>query len=265
MKRRMLIMELVILICTFSTGCVSKEQIEKNSDSIRQYVKDTISGNWTYEDSKLSIDSDYTTTITLYNVDDWVSCVKNSEQFSKLLKNNLRNDIKMKKIYFACKSSANDDVNSYVEIDDITNINIENYKNEVHALDNSKNQITEKYDDAAIRLKKEYIDKCNVYDYKEIFRYSNNYIGKYARFTGEVIQVFESDGYYSLRVNVTNNDGWYEDTIFVSLPTEALNGRILEQDIITIYGKLSGLYEYESIFGEPITIPFLNAEYAELQ
>ena len=149
------------------TGCESKKDIEANKEEIKNYVKDTISGNWTYDDKKLLIDDDYTTTIALYNVDDWVSCVNGSEQFSELLKNNLKEDIKLKKIYYACKTNENEEVNSYVEVDDISNINMKNYVNEVKALDSSKNTITEKYETALTRLKNEYISKCNTYIMKK--------------------------------------------------------------------------------------------------
>ncbi len=264
MRKGFLTIGLIAVICVFSTGCETKKQIETNKNNIKEYIKETISGNWGYSEDKLYIDDDYTTTITLYNVDNWVSCVDNSEQFAKLLKDNLKDNLKIGNLYFACKTSANDEVNSYIEISDISKIDISNYKQEINALDNSKNKITENYKEASTRIRDEYINKCNAYNYKDVFRHSEDYKGKYAKFTGEVVQVLESDGYYSLRINVTNNDGWYEDTIFVTLSSNSFNGRILEDDIVTIYGKLAGLYEYESIFGEPITIPLLNAEYIDL-
>lgn len=264
MKKNFLIIGLMSVICILLTGCETKKQIEANKNNIRDFVKKTISGNWSYSEDKLYISDDYTTTITLYNVDNWVSCTDNSEQFAKLLNANLKDDIKLEHLYFACKTSANDEINSYIEISDISKININNYKQEINILDNSKNKITENYKEASTRIRNEYIDKCNVYNYKDIFRYSEDYEGKYAKFTGEVVQVLESNGYYSLRINVTNNDGWYQDTIFATLSSNSFNGRILEDDIVTIYGKLAGLYEYESIFGELITVPLLNAEYIDL-
>ena len=263
MKKSVLVLGIGIVALVL-TGCESKKDIETNKENIKNYVKDTISRNWTFDDKKLLIDNDYTVTIVLYNVDDWVSCVNSSEQFSELLKNNLKEDIKLKKIYYACKSNEAEEINSYVEIDDISNINMNNYINEVKALDSSKNIITEKYETAFTRLKNEYIAKCNTYDYEEIFRYSNDYEGRYAKFTGEVIQVLEENGNYALRINVTYDDGWYDDTIFVSIPSNSMKGRILEDDIVSVYGKLAGLYEYESIFGEPITIPALSAQYIDL-
>ncbi len=263
MKKRIII-AIMIMGCILLTGCETKKQIKQNKDGIKQYIKTTISGNWTFAEEKLSIDDDYTTTITLYNVEDWITCANSSKQFTKLLKDNLKTDIKLKKIYFSCKASSNDEVNSYIEIKDITTIKMDNFNEEIIPLDNMKNKITESYDEALIKFKNEYVSKCESYNYKEIFRHSEKYVGKYAKFTGEVIQVLESNGYYSLRINVTNNDGWYEDTIFVSLPTYSSEGRILEDDIITVYGKLGNLYEYESIFGEPITIPYLSAEYVDI-
>ena len=41
--------------------------------------------------------------------------------------------------------------------------------------------------------------------------------------------------------------------------------RIIEGDIITLYGKLNGLKTYTSILNSSITIPYINAFYIEIE
>jgi hypothetical protein len=40
--------------------------------------------------------------------------------------------------------------------------------------------------------------------------------------------------------------------------------RILEDDIVTIWGTSAGLYTYETVMGSELTIPSLVANYVEL-
>ena len=118
-------------------------------------------------------------------------------------------------------------------------------------------------------IKKETIEKykneCVVYDYKTIFRYAEDYKGKYAKFTGEVIQVQSNSGYTNLRIDVTKNEyGYYTDTIFVKYVPFKDATRILEDDIVTVYGTLNGLYTYTSILNSEVTLPYVNSRYIEI-
>ena len=114
-----------------------------------------------------------------------------------------------------------------------------------------------------------YKEECQTYNYKDIFRYAEDYKGKYVKFTGEVIQVME-DTYgvikmYTLRVNVTKTDYGYEDTVYVRYFPMENAPRILEEDIITIYGELEGLETYTSIMGSSVTIPSITSNYVEIE
>ena len=109
---------------------------------------------------------------------------------------------------------------------------------------------------------------CQRYSYEEISRNPENYKGKPAVFTGEVIQVQEERMapyiVATLRVDVTKNEyGWYDDTVYVTYVFPEGDPRILEKDIITMYGTLNGLKSYTSILGATITIPDFNAKYIE--
>lgn len=110
--------------------------------------------------------------------------------------------------------------------------------------------------------KEEFIKSCQTIDFKTLARNPDKYKGNNYKFTGEVIQVQESSyGLVELRVNVTKNDYGYEDTIYVSLYMGTTNDRILEDDIITVYGTCNGLYTYTSVLGQGISLPSLTALY----
>lgn len=115
----------------------------------------------------------------------------------------------------------------------------------------------------AKKAKKEYIASCKAYKYKDIARNPDKYNGKRAKFKGEVVQVIE--GYLSttLRVDVTKGKyGIYTDTMYVVYtPKSSTESRILEDDIITIYGELAGIESYETVMGAKVSIPRIDAEY----
>ena len=125
------------------------------------------------------------------------------------------------------------------------------------------------------KSKEKYKAQCETYDYKTISRYPDEYKGKKAKFTGKVVQVIEGTEtltYY--RVNVTKTEYQYidyvswDDTIYVTFfvlsSDKKFTTRILEDDIVNIYGTLDGLKSYESVSGSTITIPAVSAEYIEL-
>jgi len=117
------------------------------------------------------------------------------------------------------------------------------------------------------KQKKQYlINNCSEYTYKQIARNPDKYKGKYAKLTGEVVQTLEYTDETILRVNITLDDyGFYSDTVYVVYnKSNSGNGRILEEDIITMYGILDGLESYESVLGSQVNIPKINAYYINI-
>ena len=102
------------------------------------------------------------------------------------------------------------------------------------------NKAKDEVKESTKKAKKDYIDSCKTYKYKDIARNPDKYYGKRAKFKGEVVQVVE--GYFdtTLRVDVTKGKyGIYTDTMYVVYtPESSTEDRILEDDIITIYGEL---------------------------
>ena len=70
----------------------------------------------------------------------------------------------------------------------------------------------------------------------------------------------------TLRVDVTEGEyGIWDDTIYVDYEYKDENeSKILEDDIITLYGEFIGEKSYTSVLGAKITLPHINAKYIVL-
>lgn len=128
---------------------------------------------------------------------------------------------------------------------------------------------TEPYELSAEEIEERYKSNCTAYSYDTIARDPGGYKGTYGKYTGEVIQVMESNFLgltsYTLRVNITKEKYGYTDTIYVTYMASSDFPRILEDDIVTIWGTNEGTESYTSIFGATITIPKVSAKYLEIQ
>lgn len=112
--------------------------------------------------------------------------------------------------------------------------------------------------------KEDYMKSCQEISYEKLARYPEKYKGTKVKLTGEVIQVIESSWTDSinLRVNVTKDEyGYWDDTVLVDYTYKKEGTKILEDDIITMYGQSEGTESYESVLGATITIPYVTAEY----
>ena len=113
----------------------------------------------------------------------------------------------------------------------------------------------------------EFKGKCAVIPYKDIERNPNNYVGQYAVFEGRVVQVAEEGSDVTLRVDTKKGKyGLWDDTIYVDYKRHDANeSRILEGDMVKMYGIVQGLKTYIAIFGNSVSIPHLEARYIELK
>lgn len=112
----------------------------------------------------------------------------------------------------------------------------------------------------------EYKAICSSVSYEDIARKPNEYMGETVVFSGKVIQVLEEGKDVMLRVNVTEGEfGIWDDTIYVEYRRKSDNeSRILEDDIVTLYGEIQGIKNYTAILGNQVSVPHLKAEYIEL-
>ncbi|MBS3947200.1 MAG: hypothetical protein KGZ57_02685 [Dethiobacter sp.] len=102
--------------------------------------------------------------------------------------------------------------------------------------------------------------------YEDLARKTEKYVGKKTKFNGQVIQVKEIyDNEIVLRVNVTKGEyGIYRDTIWINYKYEEGESRILEDDIINVWGEIKGRKSYLTVLGAKITIPELDGVVIEI-
>ena len=167
-------------------------------------------------------------------------------------------------ITFECSDSTG--TKYYIYYKDFNNLTLDNIDSNTTILDSNKNIINTTVQQEEKNYITNYKNSCQTYDYETIFRYAEDYEGENVKYTGKVVQVIETETlfvYY--RVNVTQDEwGSYDDTVYVSYMPDEDSPRILEDDIITFYGTLSGLYTYESVLGASITIPEVSAKYIDI-
>ena len=105
----------------------------------------------------------------------------------------------------------------------------------------------------------DYISSCKAADYKAIARDPADHEFELITFTGEVIQV--SEGWFgSVILRIDTPDGvWY-----CTYTRSGDESRILEGDMLTVYGQCEGVETYTTIFGASETIPSISIKYYEL-
>lgn len=143
---------------------------------------------------------------------------------------------------------------------------IESVYNEVLKQEKQKKEAEQKVKEE--QEKQTFISSCQTYTFEQMARNPDNFKGINVKLTGEVVQVMEGTYSNSLRVNITKKgtySTYYTDTIYVSYTPKAGEDKILEDDIITIYGTAQGDYSYTSTMGANITLPYVNAKYIVLQ
>ena len=114
----------------------------------------------------------------------------------------------------------------------------------------------------------EYKESCETIAYDKLARQPDKYEGKDIKIFGKVIQVLEDSGSSEINLRVaTKKDefgGYYDDVVLVTYTYGEGDDKILEDDMITLWGSYGNTYTYESTMGGKITVPLLNAKYYEL-
>ena len=93
--------------------------------------------------------------------------------------------------------------------------------------------------------------------YDEMARNGDNHKGEKLQINGKVIQVIDSDD-GTAQLRVATRDG-YDDVYYIEIPaSQWKTHRLLEDDVITFYGNIYGLYSYDSTMGGKITVPAMT-------
>ena len=93
--------------------------------------------------------------------------------------------------------------------------------------------------------------------YSQLARTPDDYKGEKCKFKGKVVQVMEGSGVYNIRLAVGGN---YDNIIFIVASTSVTEQRILEDDYITVYGTSAGIYTYETVMGNELSIPSMSVD-----
>lgn len=114
------------------------------------------------------------------------------------------------------------------------------------------------------KKEEQFKESCQTYTFEQIARNPDNFKGTNVKLIGEVIQVMSDSYSTNLRVNITKTgtySTYYTDTIYVVYCPKAGEDKILEDDIITIYGTSQGDCSYTTVLGSTVTLPNIKAEY----
>ena len=99
------------------------------------------------------------------------------------------------------------------------------------------------------------------YSYEQLARNPDTYMGEKVKVSGKVLQTGEDSGISYLRLAMNSS---YDTIVFVTYDSKDISYRLLENDMVTVYGSAFGVYSYQAVSGATITIPWILATYVEL-
>lgn len=96
------------------------------------------------------------------------------------------------------------------------------------------------------------------YSYTTLARDPESYKGTKVRYRGKVLQEGDvGEGMRYIRFAVDSN---YDAVLFVTYTDDQVSVRILDDDILTIYGTVAGDYSYETVMGATVTLPWVHTD-----
>lgn len=98
--------------------------------------------------------------------------------------------------------------------------------------------------------------------YDQLARTPDDYMGSKVKFTGRVVQLIEGQNDVEIRLAV-NDD--YDTIVYCAYDPSIVDGRVLEDDMITVYGTSAGIISYQSTLGGKISIPGILVDKIEIQ
>jgi hypothetical protein len=108
-----------------------------------------------------------------------------------------------------------------------------------------------------------YKASCSVISFQELNSNVNKYNGQHLKFTGQIVQINENNGRTEILLSVTQSNGDWStsDLIFVTYRAQT---PFKKGDVITVYGDVSGTYNYISVSLGKLILPKITARYMEL-
>lgn len=123
-------------------------------------------------------------------------------------------------------------------------------------------------DDATTMSEEDFKSACKKIEYKELARTAEDIVGTKIKLKGEIQQVAveSEDGVSEYLISVTKDEyDFWSDNVYVYFDTSNFDTKLLDEDIVVLYGEVAGTETYTSILGESITIPKVNAVYVTLK
>ena len=110
-------------------------------------------------------------------------------------------------------------------------------------------------------------DSCQSISYDALARNPDKHKFENIKIYGQIIQVVEEDGSDEVIFRVATKDSgygnYYDDVVLVYYTYDSDESKMLEDDMVTMWGTSGGTYTYESTMGGDITIPMMYAQYAK--
>lgn len=115
---------------------------------------------------------------------------------------------------------------------------------------------------SAAEKKARYKKSCKTIPYKHLKKNLDKYAGRRYKARGQILQIMEDFNRTEMRIAVTRDSwGWnIDDVIYVTYDGTT---DFVEEDVVTVYGEITGSYSYTSVAGWQITVPGVKAKYIE--
>jgi peptidoglycan hydrolase-like protein with peptidoglycan-binding domain len=89
-------------------------------------------------------------------------------------------------------------------------------------------------------------------DYKAFARDPDKYTGTRIKFSGKILQVVEDTFSVSFRIATK---GGYDNVVYATYYPSEDYKRLLEDDSVVVYAVYSGIYSYEAVMGNTVSVP----------
>lgn len=132
---------------------------------------------------------------------------------------------------------------------------------------NNSNKYTNTINSEGSITPDEYKAMCSTCNYKDLMRNPDEYVGQKVKITCEVQQAIEDwgDKYYNVATKNEYDTYLGDNMIICDTRDNPDDLKILEDDIITVYGEFDGLKEETSaLLGTESEYPRINMKYVEL-
>ena len=105
-------------------------------------------------------------------------------------------------------------------------------------------------------------DSAITIDYKQLEKNKNKDVGKVAKFKGQIVQILEDGNYTVIRLSVAQASWGWDSNAILWVEYDGTT-EFVQDDVITVYGRMMGEHSYQSQAGWDISVPSMLAEVIE--